>query len=138
MRYKHWSECEWDYSRWPNFKPNEPKMACPCCGEYYHDPEILDMLQKARTVAGVPFAINSGTRCLEYNKCVGGVLKSEHLIHIAFDISVRNVDRKVVYEALKEAGFTTFGFYQTFIHVDKRPGRRWFGTGGHEAWKGVV
>jgi len=136
MIIKHYSMSPWDEERWPNFHPSEKRMHCKCCGEFFYDEESFDLLQKARTIAGKPFKINSGHRCASYNKSLeksGSAKNSQHL-QIAFDISTDGHDRKELYEALKEAGFTTFGFYKTFIHTDKRPNRRWYGKGAKEIW----
>lgn len=134
MLYKHWSDfpkAEW---RWKNFSPEEHGMHCPCCGEYYHDPVALDKLQYARTVFGKALRINSSHRCRKHNRAVGGALNSQHL-RVAFDVSTRGHNRYQVLAALKQAGFTTFGYYNTFIHTDTRRGRRWYGKGARKSWK---
>jgi len=109
---------------WPNFSPVE--FSCPCCGEYYHDPFLLTMLQDARTISGIPFNMNSGHRCEIHNAIVGGVPLSTHLA-IAYDIDAPGPERFRIRDSLLEAGFSTFGLYQTFIHTDPRPGRLWYG-----------
>ena len=119
---------EW---RWPNFSPKE--LSCPCCGEYYHCPLTLDRLQKAREIFGDALSVNSAHRCRRHNRRVGGALNSCHL-RIAIDLSLRGRDRHMVHSALVNAGFTTFGFYNTFIHTDIRPYRRWYGKGAKQIW----
>lgn len=49
-----------------------------------------DVLQPARDKWGKPMRINSGYRCKELNKAVGGVRNSYHLSGKAADISVMN------------------------------------------------
>jgi len=129
-RTLHYSEI--DRSQWdrffPNFSPKE--FACPCCGELVFDIELLQsvsMLQAARTYLGLPIKVNSAHRCAIHNARVGGAAKSMHK-RIAFDLSTRGIDRLKLLKALKRAGFTTFGLYNTFIHTDIRPGRRWYGS----------
>jgi hypothetical protein len=135
MIYRHWKQAPWDKDRWPNFEPWE--FACRHCGEYYHDPATLDTLQSARTSAGVPFRINSGHRCWRHNAAVGGAPLSMHK-KLAIDIAVTNVNKSVILRAMRDAGFTTFGFYGTFLHSDKRKGRRWATNAGRKTWNGLM
>lgn len=134
MLYAHWSDLEEPW-RWPNFTAKE--LACSCCGEYWHDPHSLNLLQTAREAAGRPFTINSAHRCRKHNRAVGGALVSEHL-KIAFDISVNGHQPRALYEACRAAGFTTFGHYGSFLHTDRRPGRRWFTKAGRQTWNFLV
>ena len=112
---------------WVNFSARE--LSCKHCGEYWHDPDSLDKLQTARNIVGKPFKINSAHRCEFHNKVVHGAKNSEHL-RIAFDISLDGHDKEELLTALFEAGFTTFGMYNSFIHTDHRPWRRWYGCDG--------
>lgn len=135
MIYRHWRNMPWDAQRWPNFQPWE--FACRCCGEVYYAPAAFDRLQQARTFAGVPFALNSAHRCRIHNARVGGAPLSEHK-RVAFDLRVTDATKAVVFSALKRVGFTTFGFYGTFIHTDPRRGRRWSTAAGRKTWSGLV
>lgn len=135
MLYSHYSDIPDDVWRWANFSPDEPNLACPCCGEFFLNPVAMDCLQRTRTLLGEPLTINSGHRCGVHNALVGGAPLSEHK-KLALDISLRGLDRFTVYDAAKKAGFTTFGFYQTFLHADTRPGRRWYGAGAKRLWNG--
>ena len=94
------------------------------------DHEFLDMLDVARSIAGVPFAINSGYRTAKHNKKVGGSTNSSHLRGKAADIACTNsASRYRIMSALIAAGFTRIGIGATFIHVDndtvKTPGVAW-------------
>jgi hypothetical protein len=131
MIYANHEEAPWNSDRWQNFTAKE--LACPCCGEYYHDELSLDQLQSARNKSGVSYHINSGHRCTRHNKEVGGASKSQHL-KIAFDISLGGHDFRELEAALRESGFTTFGYYGSFIHTDTRPGRIWYSNLGKEKW----
>lgn len=83
------------------------------------DSTFLNKLQEARTIAGVPFSINSGYRTKEHNKKVGGKPDSSHLKGLAVDISCTSSNRRcVVLSSLIKAGFTRIGIGRTFIHVD--------------------
>lgn len=111
--------------RWVNFTPSE--FASRGNGQIYWHERTFDAIQKAREILGFPIYINSANRDWMYNIAVGGAPRSAHL-YIALDVSTRGVDRLLVFLALLIAGFKSFGFYKTFIHVDLRPGRRWFGS----------
>jgi zinc D-Ala-D-Ala carboxypeptidase len=125
---------------WPNFPPDEPYLACPCCGELWLHKESMHRLQRARDLLGRPMRLNSGHRCAIHNARVGGAPLSQHKL-IAFDVSLHGHDRQAVLAALLQAGFGSFGFYATFIHTDVRPGRRWFGpisAREKERWNSVI
>ncbi len=100
-----------------NFKPQE--FMCPCCNKEYMNLEFITLLQLARTLADIPFNINSGWRCKQHNKDVGGSPTSSHLIGHAADIEANgNNKRFVIISALLNVGFKRIGIASTFIHVD--------------------
>jgi uncharacterized protein YcbK (DUF882 family) len=136
--YDHFSLAPWQEARWPNFRPAE--MSCPHCGEYYHFERLFDAIQWVRSHLNRPIHINSSHRCPFYNasRRIGGAALSEHKMRVALDIGLRGHDPAKLYGALQEAGFSTFGFYGNFIHVDAREGRRWFSKTGRETWNGLV
>lgn len=109
--------------RWPNFSIKE--LSCNHCGDFNSQFQAVDKLQALRDSIGVPLTINSAYRCTEHNEAVGGVPDSHHVKGDAFDISIIGVDRWDLYEKAKEAGFTGFGFYKTFLHVDTGRARFW-------------
>ena len=137
--YNHFSEVDLSKWRWPNFSfRTDPMLYCPCCGEFYYDENAMDILQRGREILGKPVKINSGHRCIFHNAMVRGAPLSQHK-KIAFDVSTRGHDRAEVYTAMRQAGFTTFGFYQTFIHCDTRPGRHWFGgQKSRQLWQNII
>jgi len=66
---------------------------------------------------------------------VGGAPLSQHL-RLAADISLVGHDKRALLLACRRAGFTSFGFYNTFLHIDlgrprsqyrlnKAPGKGW-------------
>ncbi len=138
MLYDHWLDVPAGAWRWGNFAPDEPNLACPCCGEFYLDPDAMDRLQHARDILARPMRINSGHRCPIHNARVGGAPMSRHKLQIAFDISLAGHDPRALLDACREAGFSTFGFYGTFLHTDTRPGRRWFTKAGRAVWQSVI
>ena len=136
MIIRHHSQAEWDHGRWPNFTPQE--LACRHCGELYFDPAAFDALQTVRLILGRPLRIFSGHRCIIHNANVGGAPLSEHK-RIAFDISTAGHDRQMLIAACRQAGFTGFGGYTTFLHVDLGRPRRWYGNAtGRQLWTGLV
>ena len=83
------------------------------------DDAFLQMLDDARSIAGISFNITSGYRTKERNKLVGGVKNSSHLIGRACDISVQNGNQRyIILDALIKAGFRRLGVAKTFIHCD--------------------
>lgn len=115
---------------WTHFKlkefdsPDEPGSGARMSHEF------LDMLDAARSIAGVPFRINSGYRTAKHNKKIGGVQNSSHLRGLAADISCTSSDQRFrILAALIAVGFTRIGIHRSFIHVDndqvKTPGVAW-------------
>lgn len=93
----------------------------PGSGQYMDD-EFLEMLDKARHLAGIPFVINSGYRTRAHNRAVGGLKNSAHLDGFAADIRVKTSRERIyIVGALLEAGFNRIGIANTFIHVDNDP-----------------
>ena len=80
----------------------------------------VKLLQPLRDAYGKPITINSGYRCPELNKAVGGVPNSQHVLGMASDISIDGKARDLL-EVLKESGlpFDQAILYrkQNFLHV---------------------
>ena len=131
--YAHYSEAPWDSARWKNFTVKE--LACPHCGEYYHSIAANDAIQQVRDMTGCVIRLNSTHRCWFYNasKRIGGAPLSEHK-KIAFDIRLAGHDRDKLKAACQEAGFTGFGHYGTFLHVDMGRPRWWISIAGRKLW----
>ena len=92
---------------------------CPCCGQSKINHAFVELLDKARALAGIPFVINSGWRCERHNKIVGGSPTSSHLKGVAADIRcIDSRSRFLMLTALLKIGFNRFVLYDTFIHVD--------------------
>ena len=115
----------WDERRWPNFSHGE--LSCRHCGEYVHNPEFLDALQDLRNRLQASLHILSAHRCSLHNAAVGGAPLSQHL-GMAVDIALHNHDRHFILSAAKSSGFTGFGHYITFLHLDMGRPRFWFGS----------
>ena len=134
--YRSWvdaSHLPWPYS---NFSREE--LASRSNGEFYEHHRTFAAIQSARTRLGKPVYINSAHRDWLHNIAIGGAPLSAHLF-IALDVSLRGHDKLALYRVLKSVGFTSFGFYETFIHVDMRPGRSWYGSPqARDAWAPIL
>lgn len=124
---------------WPNFSLRD-EIASNGNGAVIVDPETLDMAESMRAIYArkmgkiMPLNVTSGYRDPAYNQKIGGGKNSMHLEGKALDISTNGHDRRALYAAAKEAGFTGFGFYNTFIHVDTGRPRFWEGSKGVKSW----
>ncbi len=108
---------------WPHF--SDAEMACRHCGERYHWPEFMGRLERVRVAVARPVHILSAHRCALHNARIGGAPLSQHL-RLAADISLHNHNPRVLLAACRRAGFTGFGYYQTFLHIDLGAPRHWF------------
>jgi len=93
-------------------------------GKQHMHRNFMDMLQEARTIAGVPFGINSGYRTPAYNATLAdSVPNSSHVLGYAADIAVTPTTKLKIAKALYAVGFRRFGFGNTYIHVDNDPAK---------------
>ena len=105
---------------------NLKEFECPCCKRVMLHSDLLRKLVKLRREIKEPLYINSGYRCQEENKKVGGVLKSYHLFGMAADVSVRNMSIPELLLYAEKFKFGGIGIYNTFLHLDIRQERaRW-------------
>lgn len=83
-------------------------------------PKLVEMLDKAREIAGIPFSITSGYRTKDKNESVGGVEGSSHTERLAVDIRARNSNEHyLITKGLIGAGFTRISRkYPSHIHCD--------------------
>jgi uncharacterized protein YcbK (DUF882 family) len=103
-----------------NFKLSE--FACKCCGKTEMNEKTLEMVDKARDIANIPFYVSSGYRCEPHNRSVGGVQGSSHTKGYAVDIKCHSeASCKSIEKAAREAGFTRIGIASNFVHMDNDP-----------------
>lgn len=123
----------WNAERWPHIAPRA--IACRCCGEVYVWPDALDAFERLRVALDAPLHIDSGHRCALHNARVGGAPLSLHK-KLAFDIALDQHDPRALAAAAHAAGFTGFGFGQTFLHLDIRAhSAHWFyGKRSKDKW----
>lgn len=85
------------------------------------DDKFMERLQTARTLADVPFVINSAYRSVEYELSKKRTGKSMHTLGRAVDIRcVDSGTRFRIISSLFAAGFHGIGVDNQFIHVDDR------------------
>jgi uncharacterized protein YcbK (DUF882 family) len=108
----------------PHFHLSE--FACPCCRRVMLHPLLLEKLEKLRKIVERPIHITSGYRCFKYNRKVGGVDNSYHLIGLAADIQVKDLHLTQLLAHAEEIDFAGIGFYEkkNFLHLDVRPTQR--------------
>lgn len=109
--------------RWRHFMPRE--LASKGDGSLLVDEDALDRLELARRILGQPLLILSAYRDPLHNAKVGGAPLSMHKQGKAFDIRLAGLDKWQLLSACQKAGFTGFGFYLTFLHVDTGKPRTW-------------
>ena len=114
----------------PYFKIDEFK--CKCCGnipEGMPSDELIDTLVNIREHFDKPLTINSGYRCPEHNKKIGGAPSSRHTFGDAADIVVKDVKTIDVYNYVIETfDDKPFGIakkiskneFGGFVHIDTR------------------
>lgn len=102
----------------PHFNKNE--FACPCCGACKIEWDFLAVLERVRCDLDSPIFINSGYRCKNHNRKVGGSQTSYHLRGMAADIRC-TPDLMPKLGQLCEITFPGLIQYQTHWHVDIRP-----------------
>lgn len=123
--------------RWPRIRKHD--IACRCCGEVFIDPVALDALDHVALAMQEPLVVTSGHRCALHNARVGGAPLSMHK-RLAFDIALAGHDKAHLFAAARQAGFTGFGFGQSFLHLDTRarPAHWFYGQRSMEQWTSVL
>lgn len=115
-----------DRDNWPltHFTPEE--LACRGSGALLIDFDAAMRLERLRAAYGAPITVVSAYRTKAWNQKVGGAPNSQHLYGRAFDLGC--VDGRMMYELLRLGflnGFTGFGVYKNFVHLDTGAPRAW-------------
>lgn len=109
-----------------HFVLNELKCSCGKCETTASDIDsnLVYNLEKLRDAFGLPLKINSGYRCEDHNKAVGGAKNSQHKYGKAADISTKHFNSEDKYRLIqlifRMNTFTGIGIHRDFIHVDTR------------------
>ena len=99
------------------------EFACKCgCNFNTVDTELLVVLEGIREYFRAAVTVNSGCRCVAYNKYVGGSEDSQHTKGRAADIVVKHVHPLDVHAYLqgKYPEHYGIGKYDSFTHIDTR------------------
>lgn len=100
------------------------EFQCHCCHQVIIDDDLLQKLERLRSIAGMPVYINSGYRCIKHNKEIGRSGESYHLSGQAADIHIPGYKPEEVARMARQAGFTGIIIYWSYTHVDVRKGSR--------------
>lgn len=84
------------------------------------DQELVAMLDRARSLAGVPFTITCGLRTADQNAALAESVKdSAHLTGNAVDLACSDSESRFkMIQALFLVGFRRIGIYSAHVHVD--------------------
>lgn len=97
------------------------ELTCSCgCNELIVNHGFIKKIEDIREFLGFPFVVNSFYRCEKYNKQIGGVKNSYHLLGRAMDIKASGERAYRIIEVASDFGFRGIGVYPTFVHLDDR------------------
>ena len=82
---------------------------------------VDNVLQPLRDAWGGPLFINSGYRCLELNKAVGGVPTSQHVLGCAADVGVTDPLALAKLAKRMKLPFDQMVIYPSFVHFSYNP-----------------
>ena len=126
LMMRHYTDVRPNWYPWTYFEPHE--LASKGNGAVQVEYTFLDRLQSLRIEWDEPMFMNSVYRDPVHNARVGGAPLSKHKEGKAGDVRTSSWDLKKKYRfkemALKH-GFTGFGGYNTFIHIDIGRPRKW-------------
>jgi uncharacterized protein YcbK (DUF882 family) len=104
------------------------EFECRCgCGFASVSPKLIEALEMLRELTRKQIKVNSGCRCINHNKEVGGEKDSKHLLGQAADIKIMGMSPLQVFimaeqvPAFKQGGR---GVYDTFTHLDIGTGNK--------------
>lgn len=103
------------------FNLKEFKCQCGTCDGGEMSAELLAKLDKAREIAGIPFVVTSGFRCIPHNAAVGGKPNSAHTRGLAVDIGFATSSQAMaILRSFVAVGFNRIGYNskRKFFHVD--------------------
>lgn len=93
---------------------------------YHNMVKVANQLQTLRNYIGKPIRVNSAYRSEDYNKVIGGVKNSQHIMGRAADIVVKGMTpievSKIIEELINKGDMLQggLGIYSSFVHYDIR------------------
>lgn len=106
------------------FREAEFQRLTPACSLQDMKQETMDMLDKARAAAGVPFVLTCAYRSVAWDKSKGRDGKSAHTTGHALDIAATTSGQRLaIVRGLLAAGCRRIGIGKNFIHADNDPGK---------------
>ena len=112
---------------------NPAEYECKCgCGFSRMNENTLEAADAIRAHLDKPIRVNSGCRCVDHNKNVGGAAASWHLPRLnngewmgtAMDLGIDGDDQENAVKLLeKEHKTISYIRYNSFLHIDSRPNR---------------
>ncbi|MCM1503404.1 MAG: D-Ala-D-Ala carboxypeptidase family metallohydrolase [Bacteroidales bacterium] len=81
---------------------------------------VENVLQPLRDAWNAPLHINSGYRCPELNKAVGGVPSSQHVLGEAADVACENPWQLAELARAMKLPYDQMILYPTFVHFSHR------------------
>ena len=101
------------------FTEKEFKNCNPVCSLQDMKQTTINMLDKQREIAGIPFVLNSAFRTIDHEKKMKRTGTSAHCTGQAVDIRCNNdKNRYLIVNQLFQVGFNRIGISKTFIHAD--------------------
>ena len=114
-----------------NFRAREFCCKCGRCKTALIDDILVAQLQAIRNHFRASVNINSGYRCADLNKAVGGDPNSSHMQGMAADIVVTGVKPAEVAKFAESMGVARIGLYDGFVHIGSGDVKRfWIGPSG--------
>ena len=101
------------------FKESEFQRCTPACSLQDMQQSTMDMLDRARGSAGIPFVLNSAYRSATHERSMGKAGTSAHTLGCAVDIRCNTeANRWKIVAAAIQVGFKRIGIDKKFIHLD--------------------
>ena len=102
------------------------------------DRRLILLLKKLEKLTSIPVfsLVSSGARTPEYNKKVGGVKNSSHLIPVCKAVDLKTPNKAIrnrLVQGAKVVGFKRIGVGNTFIHLDVDESKRQYVAWGYPA-----
>lgn len=108
-------------SKYLYFSEREFNNLTPSCSLAAMSESFMTKLDKARSIAGIPFVLNCAYRSKEWDISKGRSGRSYHCSGRAVDIRCKDSEsRWKIIHACTQVGLSV-GLYGRFLHVDNRP-----------------